>query len=239
MGALGQHVEAVGKAFVEEILAVYQFEITQGVERGEPAVLVFLQAHIFDTEAVDVEIEHLGDAYVLEFLQFETFAEVEFEDVAHAQTGTGYLVGVGRTDAFQRGAYFFVAFGLFVGGVEQTVCGQYQVRFLGDEQVFGGIHIFLPQSFNLAFEYNGVYQHSVAYDVFLVGMENSRGYYVQHVFYSVELEGVSGVGAALKTCNNIVVWRKHVNHFSFSFVAPLQAQQYINFTHKCLFVLSA
>ena len=38
------------------------------------------------------------------------------------------------------------------------------------------------------------------------------------------MEGMSGVRTALKTCNHRISACKHINDFSFSFVAPLEAE---------------
>ena len=46
---------------------------------------------------------------------------------------------------------------------------------------------------------------------------------MQHMLYAVELQRVSGIGTTLKACYHVVLRRQHVDHFSFSLVAPLEA----------------
>ena len=78
------------------------------------------------------------------------------------------------------------------------------------------------------YELYRINHHTIANEVGNAGMENAAGQGIQHVFLPVKLEAVPGIGAALKTGNNIVARREVIGDFTFAFVAPLQAQDYIN-----------
>ena len=49
---------------------------------------------------------------------------------------------------------------------------------------------------------------------------------------------MSRIGSTLKTSYNVVAWCEHVHDLSFTFIAPLQSQQDINFTFvHCCFIM--
>ena len=41
---------------------------------------------------------------------------------------------------------------------------------------------------------------------------------------------MTGVGATLEAGYHIILWGQHVDHLSFTFIAPLQTEQDVNFT---------
>ena len=52
---------------------------------------------------------------------------------------------------------------------------------------------------------------------------------MQNVLDTIKLKCMTGVGAALEAGNYLVARSYYVNNFTFSFVAPLKAQQNIYF----------
>ena len=76
----------------------------------------------------------------------------------------------------------------------------------------------------------GSQHHTIANDIDLTSLEDTRGDRAQHVLLAFELQRVAGIRTALKTGNNIILRGQHVDHLTFTFIAPLQSQQDINFT---------
>ncbi|GAB3732516.1 hypothetical protein GCM10027594_14400 [Hymenobacter agri] len=72
-------------------------------------------------------------------------------------------------------------------------------------------------------EDDGVEDDAVADDIDDVRVENAAGHLVQDVLDAVEIQGVAGVGAALKACDGVVGGRENVYDFAFAFIAPLEA----------------
>ena len=69
----------------------------------------------------------------------------------------------------------------------------------------------------------GLDEHTVAYKVDFILVENARRDDMKHMLHAVELESVTGVGAALETGNNIIVGGEDINDFTFALVAPLKS----------------
>ncbi len=60
-------------------------------------------------------------------------------------------------------------------------------------------------------------------------LEHTGGDRPEHIFLAFELKSVSGVRSALESGYHVVVGSEHVNYLAFAFVAPLEAEQYVNF----------
>jgi hypothetical protein len=58
---------------------------------------------------------------------------------------------------------------------------------------------------------------------------------MQNILFSVKFKGVSGIGAALETRHHIIVGSQVIHNFSFSFIAPLKAQDNVYLVHKIEF----
>ena len=52
---------------------------------------------------------------------------------------------------------------------------------------------------------------------------------MKDVLVIIEFQGMTCIGATLKTGNNIVPGCEYVHYFSFAFISPLKAKQNINF----------
>ena len=161
-------------------------ELFEEREGFKPGLLVFVNSHPVDFEGGDVELEGMSRLQVLALEELIFLAEVYGSNIAHAETTACNLVGIGRTNAFEGGAYLGVAFGLLVSGIEETVGRNDEVGFLGDIKVFGGIDSALAQGFNFVFEDIGFDEDTVADNVQFIFVENAGGYNVQNVFGAVE-----------------------------------------------------
>lgn len=85
------------------------------------------------------------------------------------------------------------------------------------------------QGFCLLAEENRIKNHSVADEIRLSALENSGGDGTQYVFLSVKFEGMACVRPSLETRYGIVAGSKDIHDLTFSFVAPLEAEQNVNF----------
>ena len=107
--------------------------------------------------------------------------------------------------------------------------GQDEVRPAGEAQVRSGVDAGRQQLVDFTFENDGIDDHAVAHEVQRVGAEDAGGDGVEDVLLAVEDERVPGVGTALEASDDIVLWRQDVHDFSLPFIAPLEAEQNINF----------
>ena len=78
-----------------------------------------------------------------------------------------------------------------------------------------------------SFEGNRVENNSVTDDVDCIWSENAGWHTSQNETLAFEMKRVACIRASLETCNDRVVACKHVNDFTFSFIAPLEAEYYI------------
>ena len=82
----------------------------------------------------------------------------------------------------------------------------------------------------------GSEHHSITDDVNLSALENTRGDTAKHILLSLEFESVTSIRSALESCNNIITRGQYIDHLSFSFIAPLQSEQDVNFSFVHCFV---
>ncbi len=92
-------------------------------------------------------------------------------------------------------------------------------------------HVRLLQRTQFPLKNHRIEHHTVADEVDQAGAENSRWDRVQYIFFSSEFERVPGIGSALKTRHDIVVVCQIIHNFTFTLVAPLQPQDYVDLMH--------
>ena len=160
------------------------------------------------------------------------------QNVTHAQTVTAHLVGIRRTDALTRGANLVLTLCSLIGSVQHTVRGHNQVCLLRDVQTRLQLVAARLQGLCLVHEEVRGKDHTVANDVDLATLENARGHRAQHVLLTLELQRVTSIRTTLETGYHIILRGQHVDHLTFSFIAPLQSQQNVNFSfvHCCFFL---
>jgi hypothetical protein len=157
--------------------------------------------------------------------------EVGAQQIAHAHAVAAHLVRVGGTDALARSADLGAALRRFVGGVEDAVRGQDQVGLLRNAELPREVVAALGELLRLGAEQDGVEHHAVADDVGLAALKNTRRDRTEHVLLAVELEGMTGIGTALKTGYDFITGSQHVHYLPLALVAPLQAEDHIYFLH--------
>ena len=90
------------------------------------------------------------------------------------------------------------------------------------------IHARSEQLGDFPLENDRVNDHAVAHYVFGSRAKNAAGNGMQHVLLAVKNQGVSGIGPALKTRDDIIFRGQDIDNFAFAFVSPLQAQEHVN-----------
>ena len=162
------------------------------------------------------------------------------EDITYTQTVTGYLVGIGRTNTLAGCTYLALPLLSLVGCIEYTMSRHNQVSLLGDIQTGTQIMTALLQILGLCHEQIGSQHHAVTDDVHLSSLENTRRNAAKHIFLTFELQGMSCIRTTLKTSYYIITRCQHIDHLTFTFIAPLQTQQdiYSTFVHiiYCFFL---
>ena len=144
------------------------------------------------------------------------------QNIAHTQTVTADLVGVSRTDTLARSANLGFPFCRLVGFVQQAVGRQDQVRFLGYIETLRQRVSRLRQFFRLFHKQQRVKHHTIADDVHLAPLEDTRRDTTKHVLLSVELEGMPCIGSSLETGYHIITRRQYIHHLAFALVPPLE-----------------
>ena len=87
------------------------------------------------------------------------------------------------------------------------------------------------QCLGLLLEEDRVEHHAVANHVDLIALKYTRRDRTQHVLLPVELQCMPGIGATLKAGHDLIMGGQHIDHLAFSFVAPLQTENDIDFFH--------
>jgi len=91
------------------------------------------------------------------------------------------------------------------------------------------VEIVGAESHNFLAEYYRIQYYAVSDDILDITSEYTGRDLVKYVLDSIELKRVTSVGASLESCNYLIVRSNYVNNFTFSFIAPLKAQQNIYF----------
>ena len=160
------------------------------------------------------------------------------KNVAHAQTVTAHFVSICRTDALAGSAHLVLTFLSLVGSIEHAVSGHNEMSLLRDMQTRLQLMAALFQRLGLFHEEVGSQHHTIADDVHLAPLKDAGGNGAQYILLPLKLKRVTSIRTALKTSHYVILWGQHVDHLSFTFVAPLESQQDVNlsFVH-CFFVL--
>ena len=108
---------------------------------------------------------------VLEF--FESLMEIRCEDISHAETMTGNLVSVCRSDTFQGRTDFALACGSFISSVKKPVSRQDKMSFLGNAEFLFRFDVHLADVSALFSESDRIENHSATDDVGGAVSENS------------------------------------------------------------------
>ena len=152
----------------------------------------------------------VGDGGVLGNGLLITLVEIGQKNVADAEADAADFIGIGGTDAFEGAADFGVAAGFFTDAVEGAMRGEDKLSFFRDIEVFGPIYPPIGEFLELLAEHDRVEDDAVADDIENMRVKDAAGHLVQDVLYSVEEEGVTGVGAALEAGDGVVGRREHV-----------------------------
>ena len=223
--------------FAENALARTQHvvDFVLAVDNGELAqILHAFEPFLFNLSNVVLEVERLQDSLVTSLGSSILLLET-IEDIAYAQTIAADFVGIGWTNALTRGTHLVLTLLGLVSGIEHAMSRHDEVSLLRDMQTLLQRMTTSLQRFGFVHKQVGSQHHAITDDVDLTALEDTRGYRAQHILLALELECMASVRTALETGYHIILRGQHVDHLTFSFVAPLQTEQDINFTliHSC------
>ena len=134
----------------------------------------------------------------------------------------------------RRRANLVLALFLFVGGIEQPVGGQNQMRLPEMSKRRSTSTPCSSTSPISRCSVTGIDHHTVANQVELSLTENAAWNGVKHMLSPIELEGVTSIGPTLETRNDVVLRSQYVHDFPFPFVSPLETEQYVDFHVSCV-----
>ena len=96
---------------------------------------------------------------------------------------------------------------------------------VGDLQVLrGDLNALLAQLIDLAVQMMRVDDHAVAHNADHVRTQDAGGQQIQHELAALVLDRVTGVVAALITCNDVILLADEVDHAALAFIAPVDTR---------------
>ena len=158
------------------------------------------------------------------------------KDIAYAKTGTANLVSISRTDTLTSSTYLVLSLRSLDSSIEYTVSRHDEMCLLRDVKTALQIMTALLKILSLTHKEVWSQNYTIADDVHLTTLENTRRDRAKHILLALKLQCMSSIRTTLETSNDIILRGQHVNHLTFTFIAPLQTQQDIYFT--CVHFLS-
>ena len=152
------------------------------------------------------------------------------KDVTYTQTVTAYLIRISRANALTRRTNLVLALLSLIGSIEHPVSRHDEMSLLGDMKTGMEIMAACLECLCLVHEEIGSQHHTIADDIHLATLEDTRGNRAQHILLTFELQRMAGIRTTLEACNHIVLRGQHIDHLTFSFITPLQSEQDVNFS---------
>ena len=152
---------------------------------------------------------------------------VQMQQVAHAQGLLHVLVAVSVGNAALGGAELCAGLGqtCFFQTVLLHMVGHGDGCTVGDLQVCrADLNALLPQLVDLAVQMMRVDDHAVAHNADHVRTQDAGGQQIQHELAALVLDRVTGVVAALITCNDVILLADEVDHAALAFIAPVDTR---------------
>ena len=153
--------------------------------------------------------------------------------VAHSESLFHILIGINGSDTSSRRTELFVFQSVFFESVKKFIVRHAYRRLVAYLKVLGGnLYTCVAQSFDFAVKVFEVDDHTVAHNVDGVVAQNTRRKKVKYEFTLFVYYRVSGVVAALITCDDVVLVGQKVYHSALTFVAPVDT----DYCSKHLFI---
>ena len=202
-------------------------ELAQVVYAFEP-LLLYLVNVVFKSHG-------LQDSLMTGFVGCIFFIE-SFKYIANTQAVTANLVGIGRAYSLTCRTYLVLTLLGLVGSIKHTVGRHDEVSFLRDVQAF--LQLVTAGLQSHCFFHKEVWRQydTIADNVHLATLENTRWDAAKNIFLSFELQSVTSIRSTLEAGYHIILRGQHIDHLTFSFIAPLKTQQDINFSLIHLFM---
>ena len=146
-------------------------------------------------------------------------------EVSNADCAAAYFILIARANAATGGADLCaLACGFFASAVEFTVDRQDQRSVFRDHQRFWrDFYALLTNGRDLFDEVPRIENNTVTNDRKLTATHNARRQHVQFIDFPVDNERMACIVTALKTRDHVSAFRQPVYNLTFSFVAPLSA----------------
>ena len=224
LSTLAENGLAGTQCLVDLMFGIDQVEAAEVVYALEPLLLDLRKLY-----TIYCKIQTIKDSLMASLMSGIFLFEV-VEDVTHAESIARDLIGIGRTNALTGGAYLVLTLLRLIGCIEQAMGGHDEVGLLGDMQAVLQLMTASLQCLGFLHEQVGSQDDTIAYDIRFVSLENTGGNGAKHIFLTFELQRMTGIRTSLEASHHIILGGEHINDLTFSFIAPLQAQQDINFS---------
>ena len=144
------------------------------------------------------------------------------KDVSYPQTISRRFVSVCRTYTFTCCSNFALSSCGFVCPIQHSMRRHDEMSLLGDMNTAFQFVATLLQFFSFVHEKIRCEHYPIADDINLSTLKDARRNAAKNIFLALKLQCMACIWSPLKPGNNIIFWRKYVDHFAFSFVTPLQ-----------------
>jgi hypothetical protein len=215
------------RAFDEHVATRVQRPAQQANRVGDERLQSRRVADVLLDDRVRVErravVERLHDHVALGDVRVHPTREmVAIEQLGQADAGARRAIGVSRSDSAPGRADARTAAAPLRQLVHRLVVREHHVRELGHEQVAFDLHAASRELFDLAEQLRRIDDHAVADDVDLAVQDPGRDQ-VEDELLIAHLDRVAGIRATLVADDHVGSRRDQVDDLSFSFVAPLGA----------------
>ena len=152
------------------------------------------------------------------------------KNITNTQTIAAYLVSISRANALSCSTDLVLTLCCLNSAVEQTVGWKDKMSFLGNVQTLSKRMTTLSQVLCFLHEEIRSQDDAITDNIQLTTLEDTRRNTAQNILLTFKLKCMTCIRTALKACYYIIAWCKNVYNLTFTFIAPLQTEQDINFT---------
>ena len=191
-----KHALTILQQVIHFMFAIYEMELFQVFDTFQPC--------FFQFSKIVFIIQALQNLFVTSFRSSILLVEV-MKNITYTNTVTAHFIRVSRTDTLTGSSYFSITFGCFVCSIQNTVCRKNKMSFLWNVQTFFQRMTRCFKCFCLCFKQCRIKYHTITDDVYLVSLKNTGRNRAKHIFLSFKLKRVTGIRAALKTSNHIIL----------------------------------